>query len=93
LDLCDRSLCTSGGYGTKFEVTGRFHHLFDPATGASAHHYIAVSVFAASAMVADALSTALYVTPPERGAAVLASFPGVSALATKPDGTVQRLPG
>jgi thiamine biosynthesis lipoprotein ApbE len=43
-------------------------------------------------MIADALSTTLYVTPPQRGAAVLASFPGVSALATLPDGSVQHLP-
>jgi FAD:protein FMN transferase len=92
LDLCDRSVCTSGGYGTKFEPTGRFHHLFDPFSGVSAHHYIAVSVFATSATVADALSTALYVTPPEHGATLLASFPGVRALATLPDGTVQHLP-
>jgi thiamine biosynthesis lipoprotein len=92
LDLCDRSVCTSGGYGTKFEPTGRFHHLFDPSTGASAHHYIAVSVFAASATVADALSTALYVSPPECGATLLASFPGVSALVTLPDGSVQHFP-
>ena len=92
LDLRDESVCTSGGYGTKFEATGRFHHLFDPATGTSAHGYLAVSVFAARAMIADALSTALYVTPPQRGAAVLASFPGVSALATLPDGSVQHLP-
>jgi len=54
--------------------------------------YVAVSVFAARAMIADALSTTLYVTPPQRGAAVLASFPGVSALATLPDGSVQHLP-
>ena len=80
------------GARTEFDATGRFHHLFDPFTGASAHHYIAVSVLAASAMVADALSTALYVTPPERGAMLLASFSGVSALATLPDGTVQHLP-
>ncbi len=92
LDLCDRSVCTSGGYGTKFEATGRFHHLFDPFTGASAHHYIAVSVFAASATIADALSTALYVTPPQRSAVLLASFPEVSVRATLPDGTVQHLP-
>jgi FAD:protein FMN transferase len=91
LDLCDRALCTSGGYGTKFEPSGRFHHLFDPATGGSAHHYIAVSVFAASAMVADALSTALYTTPPERGARLLGQFPGVSALVTRADGSIQRL--
>jgi thiamine biosynthesis lipoprotein len=91
-DLCDRSVCASGGYGTKFDASGRFHHLFDPFTGASAHHYIAVSVFAASAFVADALSTALYVTPPEGGGTLLASFSGVIALATLPDGTVQHLP-
>ena len=92
VDLFDRSVCTSGGYGTKFEASGRFHHLFDPITGASANHYIAVSVFASEAIVADALSTALYVTPPERGTTMLTSFPGVSALATMPDGTVQHLP-
>ncbi len=92
LDLFDRSVCTSGGYGTKFEASGRFHHLFDPVTGASANHYIAVSVFAAQAVVADALSTALYVTPPERAATMLTSFPNVSALTTFPNGTVERLP-
>ena len=92
LDLLDRSVCTSGGYGTKFEASGRFHHLFDPETGASANHYIAVSVFAPQAMVADALSTALYVTPPQRGAAVLASFSDVSGIATLPDGSVKRFP-
>jgi thiamine biosynthesis lipoprotein len=91
VDLFDRSVCTSGGYGTKFEATGRFHHLFDPVTGTSANHYIAVSVFASEAIVADALSTALYVTPPECGTTMLASFSGVSALATMPDGTVQHL--
>ena len=90
-DLCDRSVCTSGGYGTKFEATGRYHHLFDPFTGTSANHYLAISVVAASAMTADALSTALYVTPPQRGTALLASFRGVSALATLPDGGVQHL--
>ena len=40
---------------------------------------------------ADALSTALYVTPPEGGGPLLASFSGVSALATLPDGAVQHL--
>ena len=91
LDLRDSSLCTSGGYGTKFEPSGKFHHLFDTATGASARHYVAVSVFAPSAMIADALSTALYVTPPERGLKTLASYEGVSALVTLPDGTARHL--
>lgn len=92
LDLCDGALCTSGGYGTKFEPSGRFNHLFDTATGASAGRYIAASVFAPSAMIADALSTALYVAPPERGARILLEYQNVSALLTLPDGTMRRHP-
>lgn len=91
LDLEDRALCTSGGYGTKFEASGRYHHLFDPATGASANRYIAVSVLAPRARIADALSTALYVTPPERGPALVASFPATSARLTLPDGSIVQL--
>ena len=92
VDLLDRSVCTSGGYGTKFEASGRFHHLFDPVTGASANHYAAVSVFASEASVADGLSTALYVTPPEQARTMLTSFHDVSALVTLADGTVEYLP-
>jgi FAD:protein FMN transferase len=89
----DRCISTSGGYGTKFEVTGRHHHLFDPTTGTSAGHYIAVSDVAASTMVADALSTALYVTPPERARRLLAAFPDTVVLATLPDGSRHQLSG
>jgi len=30
--LVDRSMGTSGGYGTQFDAAGRFNHIFDPAT-------------------------------------------------------------
>jgi FAD:protein FMN transferase len=93
LDLADRCVSTSGGYGTRFEATGRHHHLFDPTTGTSARHYIAVSVVAASTMVADALSTAHYVTPPERSGRLLAAFPDAVVLATLPDGSRHQLAG
>ena len=88
-----RCVSTSGGYGTKFEATGRHHHLFDPTTGTSAGHYLAVSVVAASTMVADALSTALYVTPSERSGRLLAAFPDTVVLATLPDGSRHQLGG
>jgi len=91
LDLADRCISTSGGYGTKFEATGRHHHLFDMTTGTSAGHYIAVSVVAASTMVADALSTSLYVTPPERAGRLLAAFPDAAVLVTRPDGSRHEL--
>jgi FAD:protein FMN transferase len=93
MDLLQGSVCTSGGYGTKFEATGKYHHLFNTATGASAGHYIATSVFAPSAMVADALSTALYVTPPAQGPELLACYRDARALVTLPDGVMQHLPG
>ena len=91
LELRDRALCTSGGYGTKFEATGRFHHLFDPASGRSANRYIGVSVMAPKAMIADALSTALYVASPDRQPQMLAAFPGVAARLTLADGSVEHL--
>ena len=91
LNLADRCISTSGGYGTKFEATGRYHHLFDTRTGTSAGHYIAVSVIAASTMVADALSTSLYVTPPERSDRLLPAFPEALALATWHDGSLHLL--
>lgn len=92
LDLAPGAVCTSGGYGTKFEPSGRYHHLFDTTTGASAGHYIGVSVFSRSAMLADALSTALYVTPPGRGLDLLGGYSGVTALVTLPDGETRQLP-
>jgi FAD:protein FMN transferase len=93
LDLFDRCISTSGGYGTRFEATGRHHHLFDPTTGTSAAYYLAVSVIAASTTTADALSTALYVTPPSRGAGLLAAIPDAVALATLPDGSRHEISG
>ncbi|HXZ16324.1 MAG TPA: FAD:protein FMN transferase [Roseiarcus sp.] len=91
LELRDDALCTSGGYGTKFEPSGRFHHLFNPATGRSASRYIGVSVVAPRAMIADALSTALYVASPDRHPQMLGAFPGVAARLTLADGSVRHL--
>jgi FAD:protein FMN transferase len=91
LDLRDGALCTSGGYGTTFEPSGRHHHLFDPKHGVSAHRLLAVSVLAPSATVADGLSTALYVAAPERVPNLVASFAGTRAFLTDPQGQVEEV--
>lgn len=57
------ALATSGGYGLRFDVAGRHHHLFDPRTGRSTEHFTSVSVTAPTAVLADGLSTALSVMP------------------------------
>ncbi len=92
LELLDGALATSGGYGTRFDEAGRFTHLFDPASGACAAHWLAVTVQAPDATTADALSTALSVVPENRVPAILAAHPGVTARFTRPDGRILRLP-
>ncbi|MCC7082439.1 MAG: FAD:protein FMN transferase [Burkholderiales bacterium] len=73
------ALATSAGYGTALGADPRAHHLLDPHTGRSANHYLSVSVTAPRATLADGLSTALYVSPPEHALALLRSYPAARA--------------
>lgn len=63
LPLRDLALCTSGDYRNALAVDGqRWHHIFDPRTGANAtHSIVSVSILAPRAAVADALGTAALV--------------------------------
>ncbi|MBO0752603.1 MAG: FAD:protein FMN transferase [Bradyrhizobiaceae bacterium] len=87
VELEDTALAVSGGYGTTFEPTGRFHHIFDPHTGASANGLLDVAVIGPRATAANGLSTAICVAGEARAAALLAAFPGTRAMVTRPDGT------
>lgn len=64
IPLIDQAVATSGAYGFRFDRDGRFNHLFDPKTGASAQAYRSVTVVAPTATAADALSTAFSLMPP-----------------------------
>jgi FAD:protein FMN transferase len=87
IDLDDMALAVSGGYGTTFEPTGRFHHIFDPATGASANTLADAAVIGPRATTANGLATAICVAGEERAAALLAACPGTRAILTRPDGS------
>ena len=63
IELADRAIATSSPAGTVFDQTGRFHHLFDPATGRPSQAEGQISVMARRAAIADALSTALAIMP------------------------------
>jgi thiamine biosynthesis lipoprotein len=87
IELDDMALAVSGGYGTTFEPTGRFHHIFDPQTGASANTLADAAVIGPRATTANGLATAICVAGEERAAALLAACPGTRAIVTRPDGT------
>ncbi len=87
VNLEDTAMAVSGGYGTTFEPSGRFHHIFDPRTGESAHALIDAAVIGPRATVANGLSTALCVGGEDRAAALMAACPGYRAILTRPDGT------
>src|SRR6202000_2792810 len=86
LDLHDIGRAVSGGYGTAFEETGRYHHIFDPRTGLSADKMTAIAVTAPSAMSANGLATSIYVAGREHAAKILAAYPGARAVITTTDG-------
>ena len=87
IELDDTALAVSGGYGTTFEASGRFHHIFDPRTGASANSLVDVAVIGPRATAADGLATAICVAGEALAPALLAAYPQMRAILTRLDGT------
>ncbi|MBU4438497.1 MAG: FAD:protein FMN transferase [Firmicutes bacterium] len=76
--VAGKAVVTSGDYERCFfdRQDKRWHHILDPTTGYPAESgLISVSVIADSAMIADALSTAIFVAGLNKGIGYLAQFP------------------
>ena len=71
LALRNGAIATSGGYGYYFDPAGRFTHILDPSTGATAHRWASVTVVADRAETADGLSTALSTISAEHARTVI----------------------
>jgi thiamine biosynthesis lipoprotein len=93
VELDNTALAVSGGYGTTFDSTGRFHHIFDPRTGASANSLSDVAVIGPSATVANGLATAICAGGETIAPALLAAYPNMRAILTRPNGASATLTG
>lgn len=80
VQLDGRCLATSGDYATTFSPDSKHHHLFDPRTGRSPTELASVSVLAATGMLADAYSTALFVLGLKRGLEWISTLQNVDAI-------------
>jgi len=89
--LLDQAVATSAGAGTAFTQDARIHHLLDPRSGHSANSYRSVTVVAARATIADALSSAIYVAPRAEASRLLRAGGGIEARLVDNAGQVQRL--
>ena len=88
LDVVDKCVSTSGGYGTLFDSAGAFTHLVNTRTGGTAPALLGVSVVADSGAVADGLSTAMLMAPVERRQSILKAAGGLKAIYVTPSGVV-----
>jgi FAD:protein FMN transferase len=81
LELSDATASTSGDYERFFMADAvRYHHLLDPDTGQPARGSRSVTIVAQSAMLADALSTGVFIMGAQKGMALIERLPDVEAV-------------
>ncbi len=80
LRLDNQAIGTSGS-GRQYHIIAgrRYGHIIDPRTGWPADHFLSVTVLADTAVLADALATAIFVAGPDQAAGICERF-GVSAV-------------
>ena len=88
LEVVDKCVATSGGYGTLFDAAGAFTHILNTRNGNTAPALLGVSVVADRGIIADGLSTAMLMAPVERRQAILKAAGGDKAIFVTPEGVI-----
>lgn len=88
VDVVNKCVSTSGGYGTIFDEAGKFTHIIDPRTGKTAPADLGVTVIADNATIADGLATALILAPEHDRQRILRAAGALQAFFVTPQGVV-----
>ena len=81
LPVTDHAFSTAGDYERAYVVGGkRYHHIIDPRTGYPATACRSVTIWAKTALQADAIDDAVFILGPERGIALVESLDDVGAV-------------
>jgi thiamine biosynthesis lipoprotein len=81
IDADETSVSTSADYANFLTANGRtYGHILDPHTLSPSERALSVTILSRDGTLADALSKAAFVLGPGPGLALVASFPGTSAL-------------
>ena len=87
LDVAHAGVATSGDAEQHLDAQGqRFSHVLDPRTGLGLTHGLCASVVAPDGALADALASAVLVLGAERGAELVARYPGAWMVLDDPTG-------
>ena len=89
LNVVDAAVSTSGDY-ERFFISGgrRYHHILDPDTGEPARGSRSATVVAGRALLADALSTAVFVLGADEGMALIERLGSVEGVIVTPANNV-----
>ncbi len=94
VEVADKCVVTSGDYERYFEVEGeRYCHLIDPKTNYPARTFRSTTVIGADAGLCDALSTALFLLPLDKGKTLIEKTDGVEAFWILADGSIAESTG
>lgn len=67
IHISNQAVCTSGSYERPSETIPGAHHIIDPGTRLSPHHWCSCSIIAPYTMMADVFSTAAFIMGGEQG--------------------------
>jgi FAD:protein FMN transferase len=81
LDLTDGTFSTSGDYERYFIKNGRrYHHILNPATGEPARSVRSATIVSNLAVLADGLSTGVFIMGSDAGMALIEQLPDVEGV-------------